>query len=108
MSTQRTRLSFSAADLNSELDEARHLLVAHAPHVPPEFLNALFAALEPCAFVLENSSTRGAGELIYRIQLPERFRELLAALRTGDGEAMRAVVAKGLYHKMSFQDAAVA
>ena len=108
MPDQPTVLRCSTDEQERVLAEAHRLLAEHAALATAELLDALLGALEPSAFVLVDPTADGAGELVYRFEFSQRFHELMAALRTGDRETVRAVVAKGTYHESSSQDLAVA
>ncbi len=76
------RADFSA--VYAELEEAESLLMP--ADLPPEFVDSLLSSLE-AGFEFsgqEYDTTGRTGDLLLRFQLPQRFRELVAALRAGE------------------------
>ena len=81
-------LKFAGSGATGQIQDLESLLVEHAPHVPPEFVDNLMVLLEGLmeALHFDEEPTVGASEIVYRLQLPHCLHDAIATLRACDGE----------------------
>ena len=81
-------LTFNGSSATGQLEDLESLLVEHASHIPPEFVDSLTVLMEGLTEALhfDEETTVGASEIVYRLQLPQCFHDIIATLRACDGE----------------------
>ena len=80
-------LNFDGSGATGQLEDLESLFVEHAPHVSPEFADALLECLHsPDIVHLDQEVAPGASEILLSFLLPQCLHDAIATLRACDGE----------------------